>query len=104
MLVLGHNMHAFCRQTHGMFPKVWSVPFQGIAPNSYVDDGRFDKQKDRDEKILKGFEGLAEEVRMPLPEGFVDPYNVTGTWTRVSDVPEELEIHANFYIGCLLLR
>ncbi|KUJ23253.1 uncharacterized protein LY89DRAFT_728021 [Mollisia scopiformis] len=82
MLVLGHNMHAFCRQTHGMFPKVWSVPFGGIAPNSYVDDGRFNKDK-KEERVFTGWEGMAEEVRRPLPKGFEDPYNITGTWTRV---------------------
>lgn len=83
MLVLGHNMRAFTRQTHGMFPKVWCDGFDGIAPDSYTDDGRFNKEK-RDDKKIRSWEGMAEEVREPLSEGLCDPYNITGTWTRVS--------------------
>lgn len=85
MIVLGHNMHAFTKQTHGMFPRIWRHGFDGIAPNSYYDDGRFEKLKKEGKKI-RAWEGMTEDVRVPLPVGFVDPYNLTGTWTRVGDV------------------
>lgn len=89
MLVLGHNMHAFTRQTHGMFPKVWTEPFEGITPDSYVDNGRYSKPKKEElDRKPKLWETDADLVRYPIPEGLVDPYNVTGTWTRVSVVPK----------------
>lgn len=86
MLVLGHNMHAFTRQTHGMFPKIWSEPFEGITPNSYVDDGKYKKPKEEDIDAGKLWDVNSESVRRPVAKGLVDPYNVTGTWTRVSSV------------------
>jgi hypothetical protein len=65
MLVLGHNLQIFSEQTNGIFEPIWTKPFSGATPDSYVSPPS------------PALEGL------PVPLEFKDPYNVTGTWMRV---------------------
>ena len=66
MLVLGHNMETFTEQTHGIFKPLWTEAFSGATPDSY-------------ESISM------PQVETPLtPPPFEDPYNIQGTWMRVS--------------------
>lgn len=65
MVVLGHNLKIFSDRTNGVFKPIWIDPFSGATPDSYMSS-------------------------LPVPEGpplsldFIDPYNITGTWMRVS--------------------
>ncbi len=101
-IVLGHNLFALSRQTHGRCSKVWTDTFQGIAPNSYHDDVKVKIQNE--EKKSKGrdmSEGGIGRSLLPLHE---DPYNVSGTWTRVSILSETHGNYADYSAGCLLFR
>lgn len=66
MVVLGHNLQSFSDRTNGIFEPVWTDPFLGATPNSYLA---------RASPLSKGLSGSP---------GLDDPYDVTGTWMRVS--------------------
>lgn len=66
MIVLNHNMQEFSANTNGILSILWSDPWHGCFPGSY--------------------EGLPLKNRtVPRPSmKFEDPYNITGSWMRVS--------------------
>lgn len=82
MIVLGHNMHMYSRQSHMRGPKVWKDSFEGIAPNSFVKGKIEGRTPDRKGKG-KSRESENDIRRSLLPPGVEDPYNITGTWTRI---------------------
>ncbi|CZR51789.1 uncharacterized protein PAC_01666 [Phialocephala subalpina] len=85
MIVLGHNMHTYSRQSHMRGPKIWKDSFGGIAPNSFFDKGKIEG-RDGDKKGKgkgKRREGEDDIRRSLLLPGMEDPYNITGTWTRI---------------------
>jgi len=66
MVVLGHNLRIFSERSNGVFKPTWTEPFSGATPDSY-----------RAPSLPK--------LERPLVSlDFDDPYNVTGTWMRVS--------------------
>lgn len=80
MIILNHSMKAFT-QTHGI-PDVasllpqWDEPFEGAIPHSYVPKAsQIPMQSSSIPSNLPKSPGLALESQ--------DPYNITGTWTRV---------------------
>jgi hypothetical protein len=66
MVVLGHNLQIFSDRTNGIFETIWTHPFAGATPNSYRSPPLPSPQNPLDSACLE------------------DPYNVTGTWMRVS--------------------
>lgn len=66
MIVLGYNMSKYRESIPGIYPRLWMDPFKGASPQS--------------------FEPLSVTKQdVPLgPNSMADPYNVTGTWHRVS--------------------
>jgi hypothetical protein len=68
MVVLGHNLRMFTENAHGIFRPLWSVPWQGASPDSFHPNVTFGKLK---------------EPPAP-PMNPLDPYNISGTWMRVS--------------------
>jgi hypothetical protein len=66
MVVLGHNLQMFSDRTNGIFEPIWTDPFLGATPNSYLAPS------------LPPSEGPPDSLDLE------DPYNVTGTWMRVS--------------------
>jgi hypothetical protein len=79
MIVLGHNLRMFTEQTHSVFgPRsIWREPWIGASPDSY------------EPVSIKG-------MQIPVaPGGIVDPYNITGTWMRVSTSPSLNRSFAN---------
>jgi hypothetical protein len=78
MIVLGHNLNKFHRQSQGRWPKVWDQPFVGATPYSYLSRSLTPAlpKDDADEKLLQDREAtLALDAQ--------DPYGVSGTWIRV---------------------
>lgn len=67
MVVLGHNLRMFTENTHGIFKPLWSVPWRGASPDSFSP------------MTL----GKLREQPAP-PADALDPYNISGTWMRVS--------------------
>jgi hypothetical protein len=66
MIVLGHNLQIFSDRTIGLFEPIWTAPFSGAHPDSYLSPP-------------------APLLERPLDSVDVkDPYYVTGTWMRVS--------------------
>lgn len=66
MVVLGHNLQIFSERSNGIFEPTWTDPFCGATPDSYMSPS------------LAALEGPLVSL------DFEDPYNVTGTWMRVS--------------------
>jgi hypothetical protein len=66
MVVLALNIQLFSDRTNGIFEPIWTEPFVGVTPDSYV----------------SAPPPAGEAPSLPLE--FKDPFNVTGTWTRVS--------------------
>lgn len=66
MVVLGHNLQIFPDRTNGAFKPIWTDPFSGATPGSYKSPS------------------LSVPEGPPLSLDFIDPYNITGTWMRVS--------------------
>lgn len=67
MVVLGHNLRMFTENTHGIFKPLWSVPWHGSSPDSFS-------------PLTLG--KLREQPAPPMDA--MDPYNISGTWMRVS--------------------
>jgi hypothetical protein len=66
MVVLGHNLRTFSERSNGVFEPTWTKPFSGATPDSYRAT-------------------FLPRIGAPLASlDFEDPYNVTGTWIRVS--------------------
>jgi hypothetical protein len=89
MIVLGHNLRMFTEQTHSIFgPRsIWREPWIGASPYSY------------EPTSMKGMHTLN------TPVGIADPYNIQGTWMRVSPVSHAREKYSlTLSIGCLLSR
>jgi hypothetical protein len=76
MLVLGHNLQIFSERTNGILEPIWTKPFSGATPDSYVSPP------------LPALEGL------PVPLDLKEPYNITGTWMRVSRSDFSLSVPA----------
>jgi len=66
MVVLGHNLEIFSDRTNGLFEPIWTEEFDGATPDSYMSPS------------------LIALAAPSIPLDFKDPYNVTGTWMRVS--------------------
>jgi hypothetical protein len=66
MVVLGHNLREFTTSTNGIFRPLWTSPWHGVSPNSY--------------KSIP----LKRALELPTEPNFEDPYNITGSWMRVS--------------------
>jgi hypothetical protein len=67
MVVLGHNLRTFSERSNGVFQPTWTHPFSGATPDSYRAPS-------------------PPKLERPLVSlDFEDPYNVTGTWMRVSE-------------------
>lgn len=67
MVVIGHNLRTLSERTrNGIYESIWSKPFTGVVPGSYVSLS-----------VPKVEEGT------PLLEA-MDPFGVTGTYMRVS--------------------
>lgn len=86
MIVLGYNMKNYTQSMHGIYPLLWKDPFRGASPGS--------------------FEPLSITKReVPLgPVDMEDPYNVTGTWHRVSYPIAPVMIWLNSSLDCMFLR
>ena len=65
MVVLGHNLQIFSDRTNGIFEPIWTKPFSGANPGSYVSSP----------SLALGGPSISLNLQ--------DPYNVTGTWIRV---------------------
>jgi hypothetical protein len=65
MLVLGYNLLMFTESTWGIFKPLWTVPFNGVSPNSFLPAP------------------LPRNGLPALPANALDPYNVTGSYMRV---------------------
>lgn len=99
MLVLGHNVESF-RNSIGeqMLPRglVWKEGWRGASPYSYTsvdiagvdsDDEEEEEEEEEESGIGRGGRGKEEEG-VKKKEDVEDPYNITGTWMRVSfEVP-----------------
>jgi hypothetical protein len=68
MIVLGYNLRVFTDDTRGIFKPLWVMPWAGVAPDSFTPI-----------KLKKEL----NEPAMPLDEN--DPYNISGTYMRVSN-------------------
>jgi hypothetical protein len=68
MIVLAYNMRIFSERTGGRFKPVWEIPFDGVANNS-----------------LSATYPLALPEELDIPLQARDPFNISGTWMRVSD-------------------
>jgi hypothetical protein len=66
MVVLGHNLRTFSERSHGVFEPTWTDAFSGATPDSY--------RAPSPPKLERSLVSL----------DLNDPYNVTGTWMRVS--------------------
>jgi hypothetical protein len=86
MIVLGYNMKNYTQSMHGIYPPLWKDPFRGASPGS--------------------FEPLSVTKRkVPLgPVDLEDPYNVAGTWHRVSYPFALVMTLLTSFLGCLFLR
>ncbi len=81
MIVLGHNMSMFPDGRHGLYRPHWNEPWWGTKRNSFVSETpRLDPPPSSPD--LSG-EGEEDGEEKPVPD-FEDPYNITGTWMRVS--------------------
>jgi hypothetical protein len=87
MVVIGHNLRMFSERTrNSIYESIWSKPFAAAVPDSYVSLSvpRIDK--------------------VTLPPDAIDPFNVTGTYMRVSTSIGPQCIPVLTRIGCVLLR
>ncbi|MCJ1473819.1 hypothetical protein MMC13_002470 [Lambiella insularis] len=66
MVVIGYNIRLFSERTNNHFKPIWTVPFEGAAPNSY-----------------QSLQPLRLQNEPKPPVDLLDPYNITGTWMRV---------------------
>lgn len=90
MVVLGFKLKEFDVRSEGRFPYVWSTPWHGATPRSFVsapppsaeehaDVSLFDQMMDDDlDSIAPRLVGQPDPALEAL-----DPYGVTGTWMRV---------------------
>jgi hypothetical protein len=68
MIVLSFNLKKFTESSRGMFQPLWTIPFDGATPDSYV------------------HMSASTLLEQPLPPiDALDPYDVYGTYMRVSD-------------------
>lgn len=84
MVVVGHNLRIFSDRTNGNFAPMWTEPFSGVTPHSY---------RSSPLPLLGG---------VPASFDFEDPYNVTGTWMRVSLPSYGCQTLVDEFLGCLL--
>lgn len=66
MVVLTYNLRRFHEKTEGRFPLLWSGPWAGVAPKSFLSPPSQVPQH-----------GSRSELDM------LDPFQITGTWMRV---------------------
>ena len=67
MIILDYNFQNFCNRTDCAMEPSWKTPFHGATPYSYV----------------PAFH-CAFDPEVPTELELKDPYNITGTWMRVS--------------------
>lgn len=67
MIVLDYNHLKFCHRTQSPLEPSWKTPFHGASPYSYVPAKH-----------------VGYAVEEPTELELKDPYNITGTWMRVS--------------------
>lgn len=70
MVVLGYNLNMFSKDTHNIFKPIWVHPFRGANAQS------FDPMTVTKRAVPAG------------PKEENDPYNISGTWMRVSLEPK----------------
>lgn len=77
MIILGHNIRIFNDRTGGLlFKSVWAQPFVNAVPSSYsISPGPI-----KNATLNAGI------------SSFEDPYNITGTWMRVSEYIRKCDI------------
>jgi hypothetical protein len=85
MILLGWNLHMFRHHAQEEFVTHMQRPFRGTSPNSYV------HQK------LKG----SPEAPIFEPD-FHDPYGVSGTWLRVSQLYRDRELKGRNFLLTLV--
>lgn len=89
MCVLGYNLNKFTIRSQGRFPYIWSIPWVGATPQSFVSP----PPPEISDARLASFDELMAElhggessrlIKQPDPAlEALDPYGVTGTWMRV---------------------
>lgn len=78
MVIIGHNLRMFSERTrNGIYESIWSKPFAAAVPDSYVS-----LPVPRIDEIT------------PPPDA-QDPFNVTGTYMRVSTLRSLANSHTN---------
>jgi hypothetical protein len=86
MIILGHNLKCFDDQTGRRLKPLWNTPWAGAQPDSFQSVGLIDP-------------------KTPLPPvNESDPYNITGSWMRVSHTAVLSKPSLIYYTDCHLPR